>query len=574
VIENDTFLQQCKTLEADFNALNTYLEKRTFTIEFHTDFNANEAAKELLNEFYLFNKSKPSFIVPPHHNSKNVLEFSNKLTGNRKIKFDAYYRVLELLENEFEKIRPAIICELTANIIIGLYEYDINNKYGELIYFSNLLESKVTQKNASKLFYKKCNGKDNVTYCWQNCLRDIREKYSLNYIGINREKIRSGLLNKDFIEKNKINYKDLAAKIKEHTNKILNIESTPSAHAKPPTNEMELTKSLKTVQLLQRCETLETDFNACNTFDEKRDFVIQFFNDVQPNFNKLYCNWYSTRYSTDCIEYDKKEVFLNDTPEFKIMQDACNLAKELFRKEFKKKEPEILIEIAVEVCKEIYKNDHIKLGNFANYLIDYKELAHEKFYEKTVSIIYSEKTKVLDSHRPPKKLCKNTDLFDVDYWLYLIDSIKDGLFFTTYNIDNNALAAKVKEYNNKFLPTPPPNPKPPILQRWKNALYEADKNNKIACLFIESGLYQELIEKQHKKGNENLLNPGPLAKEMCKYIFKNNIPTYKTLLSSINKDTKNNPLNEENKLKAKELISKHQLQKIKLDDIIPSKNTM
>ena len=326
--------------------------------------------------------------------------------------------------------------------------------------------------------------------------------------------------------------------------------------------------------LLQRCKTLETDFNACNTFDEKRDFVIQFFNDVQPNFNKLYCNWYSTRYSTDCIEYDKKEVFLNDTPEFKIMQDACNLAKELFRKEFKKKEPEILIEIAVEVCKEIYKNDHIKLGNFANYLIDYKELAHEKFYEKTVSIIYSEKTKVLDSHRPPKKLCKNTDLFDVDYWLYLIDSIKDGLFFTTYNIDNNALAAKVKEYNNKFLPTPPPNPKPPILQRWKNALYEADKNNKIACLFIESGLYQELIEKQHKKGNENLLNPGPLAKEMCKYIFKNNIPTYKTLLSSINKDTKNNPLNEENKLKAKELISKHQLQKIKLDDIIPSKNTM
>lgn len=112
-----------------------------------------------------------------------------------------------------------------------------------------------------------------------------------------------------------------------------------------------------------------------------------------------------------------------------------------------------------------------------------------------------------------------------------------------------------------------------ILQRWRNALYDASSNIQIACLFIESGLYQHLLEKQSKLKNENLLNPGPLAKEMCKYIFKKNHATYKTILSNINNtENKNSPSKQEYKQKANELITKHQLKKIRLIDIPPSED--
>jgi|GEM_PF-3053351 len=236
-MDNETLLQRCETLEIDFNALKTYLDKRTFIIDFHKDFKKNEATKKLLDDFFVFNSSKPPYVLNPHHKSKIVEEFSSKLTGKKKIKFDAYYKVLELLENEFNKIEKVVIIDLIASIFI----YVCRRQNQNLKEISNLIKD--SSQNAISEFetlIKKSIKKND--YSFKYLIYEKIEDYNVDhYVGLNFERVMDaieydlesfGLRIGTFHSDNQfyITGEDLAPKI------ITKIDSIFKDKTKPPTN--------------------------------------------------------------------------------------------------------------------------------------------------------------------------------------------------------------------------------------------------------------------------------------------------------------------------------------------------
>jgi len=237
VIDNETLLQRCKTLEVDFNALKTYLDKRTFIIDFHKDFKKNEATKKLLDDFFVFNSSKPPYVLNPHHKSKIVEEFSSKLTGKKKIKFDAYYKVLELLENEFNKIEKVVIIDLIASIFI----YVCRRQSQNLNKISNLIKD--SSQNAISEFetlIKESIEKND--YSFKYLIDEKIEEYNVDhYVGLNFERVMDaieydlesfGLRIGELYSDNQffITGEDLAPKIIAKIDSIFKNETTTSAN--------------------------------------------------------------------------------------------------------------------------------------------------------------------------------------------------------------------------------------------------------------------------------------------------------------------------------------------------------
>jgi len=218
--------------------------------------------------------------------------------------------------------------------------------------------------------------------------------------------------------------------------------------------------------LLQRCETLEADFNALDTYFKKRDFVKQFLEDVEPNIFNYVREWYfkenDSQLEVDIVKA-QKDFFKKseDAPAIKIRQDACNKAKELFRKEFKKIEPELILKVAEKLVIELYKtdfnNDYKELEKFANLLRLQPQQAHEMFYTKLDRAIYSNKIdcekyyfEVYDKYKTQNEFEANNVEF--------MDSILNDTFFNEYQINNEALAANLLSFTASILnnePTPP-----------------------------------------------------------------------------------------------------------------------
>jgi len=237
-MENDNLLKRCETLEADFNALDTYIGKRDLVIQLDKDFENDIEAKNLFNDFHNFNESNLPCPLNPKHNSPVVSKFSSKLKGNRKIKFDAFYKAIELLEIEFKKIEPKLIIEIAAEIIIEIHIDDIDNDYKELRKFANLLIQ--SPHHAQDKFF---TNRIDLVYC-RNLQMKIYENYLFEpYISIFNGYIdifRHSIYNNTFFNYYKIDNEALAAKLKEYINTILNDESPPPTASKNSANEIKV----------------------------------------------------------------------------------------------------------------------------------------------------------------------------------------------------------------------------------------------------------------------------------------------------------------------------------------------
>lgn len=215
------------------------------------------------------------------------------------------------------------------------------------------------------------------------------------------------------------------------------------------------------------------------------------------------------------------------------------------------------------------------------------EIAHELKYEtepKNYNQYFTQTLEHINEYFKIIQFNNRTKLRDL-VW-YLSSSIRhkfSGRIYDT-NLDylpqflSREVYVMLNEYlnpNNENEPTPPPTSETPtggngidnnntILEQWKKALIEAHSKIQMVCLFIESGLFDELLN------NEKKHTAPYLAKKMCDYLFREYNDTYKILVNDrMKKDAVNYCLKDELREKAQDLITEFNLKGITLNDIIP-----